>query len=682
MLILSFAFIGGGTISYALDADPGTPTQPTDPAPTENTDTPDDTDTGTTCAIEKMGWILCPIIETAGKMGDQAFQFLSKTFLETEPELISNDENGTRKAWELARNLANIMFIIAFLIIIYSQVTGAGINNYGIKKMLPRLVIAALAVNLSYFICQLAVDFTNVLGYEIQNFMVNVAREVSQFSALPPAGSFAFGNDNPGTLQTIIAAVLGVAAVVWFLLPFLFMGIATIVVTCLVIIIILLLRKALIVILIVAAPIAFVLYLLPNTEKFFKQWASMFWKLLLVFPIVGILMGGGQLASAIVLAAGSNGADSIYADGQGKCVQLPKYTSSQDDNGGIFGGIGQSLGAEEDKPKSNTAASAARTGPCGDNSTPFLLGLIAATIAVAPLLAVWAVLKGALSGAGAIGNKVSGAVQTYGNKGGEKASEKYKNSTVGQMRARSKKIREAETRAGRYVGKGGNFNPRTWRSGINRQLNDVNKVPGLNNVPGVQGYSEQRGRINKKADNEFIADKAEQFAADMSYSKEFQDGFNTFTIAPEGSMEKHNAELKMQAAVYAAGKAFDEDAQRSMRQQYRQKDDVAKERRPIQQARAASPATRADIDSAHTTALAQNNAMNSQAAAAARYASISGDHDEALSENSQRDKINAIADRREQADAAGKPIAGRVDNVDVARELAKRENDRRSGGTP
>lgn len=67
------------------------------------------------------------------------------------------------------------MFIIAFLAIIVSQVTGMGINNYGIKKMLPRLVVAAIAVNVSYYICQLIVDLTNILGYEIQNALAGIS---------------------------------------------------------------------------------------------------------------------------------------------------------------------------------------------------------------------------------------------------------------------------------------------------------------------------------------------------------------------------------------------------------------------------------------------------------------------------------------------------------------------------
>ena len=440
-ILLALAFFGTGIVSenaYAQPSDPGGVTAP--PPADEDPKAAEVSDDETTCSIEKLGWLLCPVIETAGRIGDKAFQFLATTFLETEPELVSNDETGTRYAWELARNLANIMFIIVFLIIIYSQVTGAGINNYGIKKMMPRLVVAALAVNVSYYICQLMVDLSNVMGYEIQNFMVETAKQISDRAAMPPAGSLLLGEDSPGVLEEIIMAILATAAIVWMLLPFVFVGVGTIVITCIIILVILLLRKAFIVLLIVASPIAFVLYLLPNTEKYFQKWLSMFWKLLMVFPVIGILMGGGQLASAIILSAGSNGTESIYSTKSGdeeKCIELPRYGEQQSSGG--LGGWWSGSGVEAPATDNGDTGSV-RTGPCDSNSsTPLLLGLVAAGIAVAPLLAVFSVLKGALSAAGAIGGKIAGAVDSYTRKGGEWGS---KNTTIGRGMAARQAIKD------------------------------------------------------------------------------------------------------------------------------------------------------------------------------------------------------------------------------------------------
>src|SRR5690606_740046 len=66
-------------------------------------------------------------------------------------------------------------------------------------------------------------------------------------------------------------------------------------------------RQAAIVILIVLAPLAFVAFMLPNTEQWFKRWYKIFIALLMVFPIVALLYGGGELASKIISSAANSG---------------------------------------------------------------------------------------------------------------------------------------------------------------------------------------------------------------------------------------------------------------------------------------------------------------------------------------------------------------------------------------
>lgn len=480
VLLFSFSIVSATHVSaQPVTTDPATPITDNSDAGTE------ETDEEISCAIEKVGWILCPIIDAAGRVSDRAFQFLATNFLETEAELVSNSDGGTKHAWELARNMANIMFIIAFLIIIYSQVTGAGISNYGIKKMLPRLIITAVAVNVSYYICQGMVDLTNVIGYEIQNFLVSTAKGISDYAAMPPAGSLVgFGGESsPGTLEQIISIALGTATLIWFLLPFIFLGAGTIAITCLIILFILLLRKAFIVLLIVLAPIAFVLYLLPNTEKLFQKWLSMFWKLLMVFPVVGLLMGGGQLASAIILSAGST--SDMYKSGD-KCIQLPTYEggatlveNSNSDQGGLGSGIGNAQAEVVDGDK-------VKAGDCTRGGTSLLLGLVAAMVAVAPLIAVFSVLKAALAGAGAIGGKIAGAVDTYTRKGGEWGS---KNTAIGRGMAARKAIKQ------NY--KDQNFAKRMSKSGKNRSAYDRYTQLAARGITGNIGQLANKANIEK-----------------------------------------------------------------------------------------------------------------------------------------------------------------------------------------
>jgi hypothetical protein len=391
-------------VSFSMTIPSSSYAQPAPQATSQDDATTEDaTETGTNCAIEKIGWILCPVIEGSAKLADFAFRFLANNFLAIEAELLSSQDpnTGTFAAWGEARNLANILFVIAFVIIVYSQITGSGLNNYGIKRMLPRLILAAIAVNVSYYICQALADISNILGYNIMQMLQATADRIGPRVMGPDvaAGPNLSTTSGGGIVATIALAALPLAGIIWLLLPVLGSIVLFIVVTCVTIILILLLRKAFIVLLVVISPLAFVMYLLPNTEKYFSKWLDMFWKLLLVFPIVSLLMGGGQLASTIILVAGSQDAPA-----QGQPVQC--------DTSGTNGKDATSANIQTD--------SFGIDGECpiivGNKQSSMTLGLVAAGIAVAPLLAVWSVLQGALAAAGAIGGKIGGAVNSIQGK--------------------------------------------------------------------------------------------------------------------------------------------------------------------------------------------------------------------------------------------------------------------------
>ncbi|MFZ1360807.1 MAG: hypothetical protein WAS27_02160 [Candidatus Saccharimonadales bacterium] len=388
-----------------------------------------ETNEGVTCAIEKVGWILCPIIESAAKASDNLFDFLADNFLQVEPELLASNPQftnvkggnakGTQTAWEYARNIANIMFVIVFVVIIYSQITGAGLNNYGIKRMLPRLIVAAIAVNVSYYICQLMVDLSNMLGYSIKQTLSDIANEIGPQVMGSSSNQGTDTQTSDGVLAKIAIAALAAAGVIWLILGPLGAVITFILITCITIIIILLLRKAFIVLLVVLSPIAFVLYLLPNTEKYFSKWLNMFWQLLMVFPVVALLLGAGQLASTIILVAGTSQGNAAQQQAA-NCENGGSGQGDDADNSPATASGGSGNGAV-----SQEAGTYGVAGECtveiGGLQSGWTLGLVAAGIAVAPLLAVWSVLQGALSAAGAIGGRVTSAVSKGAGGIGSKA---------------------------------------------------------------------------------------------------------------------------------------------------------------------------------------------------------------------------------------------------------------------
>ncbi|MEO7904841.1 MAG: hypothetical protein ABIR91_03550, partial [Candidatus Saccharimonadales bacterium] len=119
----------------------------------------------TSCAITGIGWLVCSVTNFLATGMDWVFDALSG-FVEV--QALSTDGNSTmHRVWNIMRGFANVAFVIAFLIIIYSQLTSVGMSNYGIKKLLPRIIIAAILVNVSYWICAIAIDLSNILGYSL-----------------------------------------------------------------------------------------------------------------------------------------------------------------------------------------------------------------------------------------------------------------------------------------------------------------------------------------------------------------------------------------------------------------------------------------------------------------------------------------------------------------------------------
>ena len=248
------------------------------------------------CGIDGIGWFICPLMNFASNISDSAYSAISQ-FLSIDPKIFKNDSTsgGLKQAWNFFRDIANAVFAVIFLWVIFSQISNVGVSNYGIKKILPRLIIGALLVNLSFYLCQLAVDLSNILGFSLKGVLERAASEIDTQSAA--AGSF----------YTVVVGALALTGAVLFL--FLAVSIPTItalLLALLVVLVILIVRQAAIILLIAVSPLAFAAWLLPNTENLFKKWISMFKGLLVVFPVVSLLYGAGKLAGAILAASATD----------------------------------------------------------------------------------------------------------------------------------------------------------------------------------------------------------------------------------------------------------------------------------------------------------------------------------------------------------------------------------------
>ena len=241
--------------------------------------------------LGSLGWLICPSMSLGGKLADAGYSSVSM-FLDISPDIFNDNPElgGAKQAWNFFRDIANVVFVLLFLWVIFSQISNVGVSNYGIKKILPKLILGAILINLSFYICQLAVDLSNILGYALKGVLEGASLRAETSDTGLGGGFVAVLTGALGLVGAPLFAFLTVSIpmIIWVL------------VSLAVAFLILVLRQAAVILLIAISPIAFAAWLLPNTESLFKKWVSAFKGLLVVFPVVSLMYGSGKLAGAVL----------------------------------------------------------------------------------------------------------------------------------------------------------------------------------------------------------------------------------------------------------------------------------------------------------------------------------------------------------------------------------------------
>ncbi len=285
--------VGGSLTDTDGDGDPENPTSESTPECYK--------------AGQALGWIICPVIQGVGTAVESLYETILVPFIQVRSSMV--EQGGPLYgAWNAFRQVANIVFAIAFVFVILAQITGFGMSNYNIKKIFPRLLMVVILVNVSFLLIQIAVDLSNILGSGIQNMFTNMAAEANSAGE----DSYTVGGIAKSLIATLFTvgaagAAGAAAAVTWdlWLFPFL-LALLSAFIGLIFFFFILAVREAAVVVLIAVAPAAIVCYALPNTKGVFDRWFSLFKAVILVYPICGALIGGGKFASALLISVGNN----------------------------------------------------------------------------------------------------------------------------------------------------------------------------------------------------------------------------------------------------------------------------------------------------------------------------------------------------------------------------------------
>ena len=302
-------------LSTPVFADPENTQTPTQSETTSESQSQEQTQTqetseenANTCYDESgsLGWLVCPTTGFLARITDGLYDII-QGMLVIKP-LTSDSDSPYHQIWSIFRDITNVVFGIFFLIVIFSQISGIGISNYGVKKLLPKIIVSAILINLSYIICAALVDVSNVLGVSLKGLFSSVEESVTATGIIAGAAEgtkIDFSNIVSGLIGggliagLAVGATGGLGAIFFSLIPVLLAAFFAVIIAYVTIAA----RQAFVYLLIMVSPLAFVCNLLPNTEKWFATWKKSLYQMLFFYPMFATLFGACSLVGWTIIAA-------------------------------------------------------------------------------------------------------------------------------------------------------------------------------------------------------------------------------------------------------------------------------------------------------------------------------------------------------------------------------------------
>jgi len=264
-----------------------------------------------------LGWLVCPILSGIDsfliKYGDGFFvhELLSVDFSDDGGldgdigDGIGGQEsiNEIRAMWVQIRNITTALFVLFFLVAIMGQAVGM-IEPYTAKKLIPRIAIAAVLTQLSYFIATEVSSIVDDIGLGIGDLIGNATDSDIGFADLFVEGFSAGDQRGSGAAVGFgfLAGAAGIAYGIFVILPFAisaFMALFTAFIT-------LIIRRIILVGLVVLSPVALATWALPNTEKWAKRWWEWYTKILLAYPLIVVMLAVGKVMAKVLVGGNGN----------------------------------------------------------------------------------------------------------------------------------------------------------------------------------------------------------------------------------------------------------------------------------------------------------------------------------------------------------------------------------------
>ena len=193
------------------------------------------------------------------------------------------------------------------------------LDAYAVRKAVPRILLAVIGINLSIYLCLAAVDATNVIGRGIAGLLVGPFVQAGAYDF--DVEGFSDGNISntigliggagifvaSGAAAAMVAGIASLATAPLATLGMLLILMIPIALVALAILITIIIRQALLIFLIIISPVAIACFVLPGTEKYFRQWLEIFTKTLLVYPIIAAIFAMSDVFGSIIFRSAQDG---------------------------------------------------------------------------------------------------------------------------------------------------------------------------------------------------------------------------------------------------------------------------------------------------------------------------------------------------------------------------------------
>jgi hypothetical protein len=252
-------------------------------------------------SFNPLTWIMCPIIAGAQAGVEQLDNGINSMLAINVDRYFDENCNdpktcsggGFYKAWNGVRILATAVIVIAALVMIISQASGWDLMDaHTFRKMLPRMVVAVIAIPVSWELAKEAVRFSEVIGIGVRDII---------YSPFAGAGGLHIG----GGTSTALALVGGAALLTLGIFAMLSFVVSAFL-AALVAFAVLVFRQAAIIFLVILAPFAIACYIMPSTQKAWKFWSGSFMAMLLMFPIIVGMIAMGRVFAFVTHRADPN----------------------------------------------------------------------------------------------------------------------------------------------------------------------------------------------------------------------------------------------------------------------------------------------------------------------------------------------------------------------------------------